>query len=101
MTIFRTFDGVTHEIELYPYELYGAFCVQQHLFDIEDIENWFACGEDISEYGLSEQEVVSLYEEMASELRRNIDKYDMDWSYARDAAVRDTLERHMKQVLEV
>lgn len=97
MTIRRTLDGTDYEIELLPYELMAAYYVQQHLFDVEDIGNWFDLGEDISEYGLSASEVESLYEEMAWELRRNLDKYDMDFAYARDAAIYDILERHRKQ----
>ena len=97
MKIQRTINGVKFSIELLPEELVAAYFEQQRKFDIEDIISYgemFEQKELIDYLGCDYKTFLSLKEEMAQEMRRNIDKYDMDWSSARDEAVRDVINRH-------
>ena len=90
-------NGVKFVIELLPEELVAAYFEQQHKFDIEDIISYGEMFEadKLQDYlGCDYKTFLSLKEEMADKLRRNIDKYDMDWSSARDEAVRDVINKH-------
>lgn len=94
MTITREIDGKVREIALTPSEIYGAYVVQQFEFYRGDIED-LICGlndEDVKEcYGVSTQEFKDLIDDMAYEMRRQIDKYDVTWEYARDEAIRTVI----------
>lgn len=83
------------EFELTPKELRIAYDEQNHVYDMEDIENELdLCREDYVEtYSIDIQPVTeSEFEEMAHELRRILDKdADASWSYARQAAVNKVL----------
>ena len=97
MKIQRTINGVNFNIELLPEELVTAYFEQQKKFDIEDIISYgemFETSELIDYLGCDYKTFLSLKEEMAQVMRRNIDKYDMDWSSARDEAVRDVINKH-------
>ena len=90
MKIKRIILGKEEEFELTPDELYAAYREQEFKFDRSDIEDYFAAfeKEDIEEeYGMTIAELEGKYDDMAYEMRRNIDKYGMDWSYARDDAI--------------
>ena len=39
----------------------------------------------------------SMIDDMASEMRRQIDKYDVSWDYARDEAIREIIEKELKE----
>ncbi len=94
MKIVRIVGGVKMEFILSDNELYNAYEEQQHLFDLEDVKGYFDgySEEDCKrEYGLSSSEVEDRLDEIAYEMRRNIDKYDMDWYYAREAAISELL----------
>ena len=97
MKIQRTINGDKFSFELLPDELYEAYFEQQEKFDIEDIVNY---GETMSSTELEEElgctyaEFLSMKEEMARELRRNIDKYDMDFAYARQYAIETVIRRN-------
>lgn len=75
------------EIELTSTELFDAYVEQEHLFDIQNIINNMV-------NNLSEDEYEKLkdnrdfIEYAADELRRNQDKYDMDFEYALPEAIR-------------
>ena len=97
MKIQRTINSVKFDIELLPEELVEAYYEQQHNFDVEDVVSYgemFENAELVDYLGCDYKTLLSLKEEMADELRKNIDKYDMDWSSARDEAVRDVINRH-------
>jgi len=100
MKIQRTINGERFSFELLPDELCEAYFEQQEKFDIEDIINY---GEMMSHAELEEElgctyaEFLSMKEEMAQEMRRNIDKYDMEFAYARKEAI-DTVIRRNKVV---
>ncbi len=84
MKIFR--DG--KEIELTKEELFNAYKEQEGIFDIQNIK-------DNMEYYLDESHETLIgnkdfIEEAASELRRNLDKYDMDYENAISSALKNT-----------
>lgn len=95
MTITRVIDGTPHEIELTSAEIYGAYVVQQFEFDRADIED-LVCGMSDADvmacYDVGIEQFKSLIDDMAYEMRRQIDKYDVSWEYARDEAVRSVIE---------
>lgn len=94
MIIKREINGSAVEIELTDFELYNAYMVKQHMFDICDVEDAFNAFDD-SElkdmYGLTFEEIKPKIPVIADEMRRNIDKYDMGWQEARDEAIREIL----------
>lgn len=95
MTIKRTVDGREREFTMTGDELYKAYLEQQHDFDLSDIADYFDCygseADILEEFGKSKSDIKQLYGDMAYEMRRNIDKYDMDWQYAREEAIHDVM----------
>ena len=94
MKIKREINGEQYDIELTEEELYNAYREQEFLFDKQDVLNMID--------GLSDDEIHDILyvdratfekytEDMACEMRRNIDKYDMSWDAARDEAARYVL----------
>ena len=97
MTIKRTVNGEELEFELTDNELTSAYFEQQYLFDIQDVRDAVIGWEDddvICVYGVNMETFLKLSDEMAVEMRRNIDKYDMDWDYAREDAIRSVIGRN-------
>ena len=96
MKITRTINGTTYNIELLPDELTEAFFEQRDKFDIEDIVSY---GEEMTaselaiNYNCSYSEYLDHKEEMAEEMRRNMDKYDMDFATAREMAVTKVMKQ--------
>ena len=94
MKISRTVSGIECSFELTNAELMQAFFEQQYRFDKQDITEYgeYMTDDEIVEtYGVTRQEFDELTGEIASTMRRYIDKYDMDWTYARDEAIRDVI----------
>ena len=97
MKIHRTINGVNFSFELLPEELCDAYFEQQERFDIEDIVNY---GEMMSHVELEENlgctysEFISMKEEMAHEMRKYMDKYDMKFAYAREEAIEEVIRRN-------
>lgn len=92
MKIKRNVSGAEMEFELTQNEMYEAYYDQQHRFDVEDIKWWFLdiSDEELAEdYGKTRAEIEAMYDDIACEMRRNIEKYDMEWTYARDMAIAD------------
>ena len=90
MKIKRKIDGKEFEFELTNDELWNAYIEKEHQFDIDDVDSFFCgCSDDELRilYKKTREEIKSMYDDIAYEMRRNIDKYDMDWEYARDEAV--------------
>ena len=97
MKIYRNINGQNVEIELNPSELYAAYKQKQHEFDREDIEDlysWLDPEEIEREWHITKAKLDAGLDEMAYELRRNIDKYDMHWDSARDEAFNDYLTKY-------
>lgn len=97
-------DG--REYELTPAELTEAYFEQQSNYDIQDCKNGIQTiiDDDIDErtYVVAAKQVLhdeDLIAECAAKMRRNIDKYDMDWSYARDEAVRSVVSQVQSELL--
>lgn len=98
MTIYRTIGSDPEPITLTSEEAWNCYCEVQHKLDLDDIKDIFSGLTDddtILWIGASVKECVPLFDEMASELRRNIDKYDMTWDAAREYAVRDVVTRRI------
>lgn len=96
MTIQRSFGGKTYDIELTDEELFEAYLEKEHMFDIQDVTDMLngMSDFDINEYyGVTREEAVLLIDEIANEMRRDIDKYDMSWQNARDEAIETVLRR--------
>ena len=92
MKITREVNGQTVEFELTNKEMMDTFFEQQKAFDAQDIEmlvESFSEEDFIEIYGLSPSVVLENAEEIGSRMRKNIEKYDMDWESARDEAVSD------------
>lgn len=89
MTITRNVNGAVLTFELDPAELREAYSEQQHLFDIQDVEDFFDCYEDddlYEQYSVTREEFESLIPAIADESRRLQDKYGCYWDYARSDA---------------
>ena len=105
MKIQREVNGQMMEFELTSGELFAAYCEQEHQYDVSDIrdklEGEMDRGEFEAEYGFPVELVLDnpdLLEEMADEKRRNQDKYDMDWEYARDDAIKSIIDEHREDL---
>ena len=92
MKIKRTINGIEMEFELTHAERWDAYEEAQHEFDKSDIDAVF----DYKEYEFDESEADDLIDEMAYRMRRYIDKYDCEFCYARDEAIRDVVREHGK-----
>lgn len=76
MIISRIINGVEYEFELNSQELYDAYIELEHEWDVSDVD---------ARYGhvLSDEQVDAV----AWEMRRQRDKYDLDFSTALDEAM--------------
>ena len=96
MTITRSINGVEQDFELTLEELTRAYYERQEKFDEEDI---ISLVDYISDktcslvYDVTKEQFYELVPEMAGEMRRNMEKYDMEFSAARDMAVQDVLAK--------
>ena len=91
MTIIR--EG--KEIELTKEELFKAYMEQENVFDIQNIEDNMENYLDESEYDLLKDN-KQFIDDTASELKRNQDKYDMDYENAIREAFDDTKLKYLK-----
>jgi len=100
MTIKRTINGAEVEIELTENELFNAYCEQQYKWDIDSCrdnlhsgiyngENWYK--------NLDKETENNIIEDAAYHLRRNIDKYDMNYDYAMDDAFVVAIANQIKE----
>lgn len=94
MRIQRTINGIKLDIALTIEELVAAYFEQQKKFDIEDVISFAEAYDNktlMESYGCTYQELLNNKEDIAARMRKYIDKYDMEWSYAREEAVRDVM----------
>lgn len=97
MKIQRTINNVNFTFELTPDELYDAFYEQRDKFDIEDIVSYgemFSKDEFEEEVGCTYSQFLEMKEEIAEQMRRNMDKYDMPFCDAREHAIYDVVHRN-------
>ncbi len=88
--ITRNINGTELSIPLTDVEIYSAYKYLQGLFDEQDVRNLIldmSNDEIKKKYGISKKKFEALIPDMAIEMRRNIDKYDVDWEYAREEDV--------------
>lgn len=99
MKIKRTVNGQELEFELTAQERWGAYFEQEKIFDAGD------CAEMID--GMSDEQCLDAYEitveefrkllpYMGQEKRRLMDKYNMEWTYARDEAISSVISDYKK-----
>lgn len=84
------------EIELTGDELYEAYLEQEYEFDLNGVINHFDAFEDedlVQTYGKTRKELSELHGNIARELRRLMDRYDMQYDYALTEAIDLVLER--------
>lgn len=94
MKIIRMIHGEEVSIELTGRELFDAFCEQEFQFDLENVYSFFSdyTDEDYQdEFGLTKEEAEKKFEDIAMELRRNMDKYEMTFDYAISDAISDVM----------
>lgn len=84
------------EIELTKDELFKAYMEQENIFDIQNIEDNMENYLEEPEYDLLKDN-KEFIEETANELRRNQDKYDMDY----ENAIREAFDETKLKYLEV
>lgn len=82
------------EIELTKEELFNAYLEQENLFDVENIEDNMECYFDEDEVEMFKDN-KDFIEEAANELRRNQDKYGMDYENAIREAFEETKLKHL------
>ena len=99
MTIKRKINNMVIEIELTNDELFDAYIEQEHKFDLDSCDTFFhtmyACEEWYE--GLDKETESNIIEDAAYQLRRNIDKYDMDFEYAMPEAFSEVLRRYIEE----
>lgn len=101
MKIKRTIDGKEYEFELTDMELVGAYEEQEHKWDYPYCESMFQDFDDesfVSEYNVDKTTAQQYIDEIAYEMRRQINKYDLDADYARDAAFTEVLSRVAREM---
>ena len=101
MKIQRSINGMKFNIQLLPDELVEAFYEQQHNFDIEDVVEMgeeFDNEELIEMYGCDYQMILNNKEEIANRMRKYINNFGLNWSEARDDAVREVINKKLTAV---
>ena len=82
------------QYELTPEELFLAYTEQEHIWDVSSCQANLESYDEESfreEFGIGKDEARSKLDDIAYEMRRQIDKYDLDFDYARDCAFREIL----------
>lgn len=102
MTIKRIINGVEIEIKLTEDELSTAYFAQQYMWDLQSCKEYFhtmyACEEWYKV--LDEETETNIIEDAATELRRNIRKYDMDFEDAIVDAFNEVISNYIEEVEE-
>lgn len=91
MVIKRSVGGQMLAFRLTDQELFNAFEEQQHSYDMQDVESSFDMYGDAEFYdtfGVKKRWLGDDMEDIAYEMRRNMDKYDMDRQFALEEAIR-------------
>lgn len=84
MVIKRTVDGEERIFVLTSMELFNAYSEQEHIWDVDYVESQLENGlfEEIEDICVDEADRAEIAEEIASEMRRQINKYDLSQEYA-------------------
>lgn len=95
MIITREIDSLPYQFELTKDELISAYFEQQEIFDIDSCRSYLDrmyCNAAWYE-SLNDEKREAMICDAASELRRNIDKYDMHYDYAMCDAFETAIDR--------
>ena len=84
MKIKRIVDGVEHEFELTREERFDTYCEQQHIWDMDYVAIEY--GEEVEQMCKTKAEMDAFIEDVAFEMRRQVDKYNVSEWYALDEA---------------
>lgn len=90
MVIKRTVNGVETEFELTFQERVNAYYEHQHYYDVMDVMDevdYLSDEQFLERYAVQKSAFMAIIDDVADEMRRNIDKYDLHWSFARDEAI--------------
>lgn len=91
MEIKREIDGKSYVFKLTERELYEAFSEQEHRFDCDDVRDMLYAFEDVDlveSYGADAEEILESLDDIAYEMRRQMNKYGVDMDFAREEAIR-------------
>lgn len=94
MRIKREVNGKTVEIELTPVEVRLAYEEYEHVLDVSYCRSKLEEYDEESfkaEYGVTKEEGREELDEIAYEMRHQINKYDLSPDYARDCAFTEAL----------
>ena len=92
MEITREINGELHAFEITSQEMLDAYYEQEFKNDRYDMEEYIQQIEEddfIETYGRSLADAEKELDDLAYLLRKNIDKYDMHWTDARDEALEE------------
>ena len=98
MKITREINGQAVEFELTGGELLDAYIEQEFKGDRLDMQEYISEYDEADfegEYGRKPSDMESELDELAYLLRKNIDKYGVCWSDARDEALKDWYENQV------
>ena len=98
MNITREINGQAVEFELTGGELLEAYFEQEFKGDRLDMQEYISEYDEADfeeEYGKKPSDMESELDELAYLLRKNMDKYEMRWSDARDQALQDWSENQL------
>lgn len=96
MVIKRTVNGVETEFELTFQERLNAYYEHQHYYDVMDVKDevdYLSDEQFFEMYEVPKSAFMEIIDDVADEMRRNIDKYDLHWDFARDEAIGWGIER--------
>lgn len=102
MKITREINGQMVEIELTSEEVRDIYEEKEHEYDVQNVK---AVLENASPEEFYDKYQISLnwaynneelIENIADDMRKNIDKYDMHWDSARDNAMKDIIAKHVR-----
>lgn len=97
MKIKRIVNGQELEFELTAQERWEAYYEQEKIYDTEDCADMITGLSDeqcLDAYEITAEEFRKLLPYMAQEKRRLMDKYDMEWTNARDKAVSSVIRAY-------
>lgn len=100
MKIKRTINEAEVEIELTEAELFAAFQEQEHLFDRENVmaDMDTSDAEDFEDtYGVAPDVFLGLLDDIAYEMRHQMDKYGYALEDARSIAIKSVVEQYHSQ----
>ena len=89
MKIKRTINGIEYELELTEQERFDTYCEQEHIWDADYVRNIY--GKEIEQMCKTEAEIDAFIEDIAYEMRRLVDKYDVSEEYALDEAFEEVM----------